>query len=59
MTYSNLNNDYESSSQADYGRSGSSEKMKSNRRSNSYTRGGNRPSAFNGMHRRRRKRVAW
>jgi hypothetical protein len=59
MTYSNLSNDYESTSQAEYGRSDNFEKLKSRRRTNSYSRSGNRPAAFNGVHRRRRKRVTW
>lgn len=59
MTYSNQNYDYESTSQAEYGRSDNFEKLKSHRRTNSYSRSGGRPATFNGVHRRRRKRVTW
>jgi len=56
--YSNLNQEYEMTSQAEYGRADNFEKLRNRRRTN-YSRSGNRPAAFNGIHRRRRKRVSW
>lgn len=56
--YSNLYQEYEMTSHAEYGRSDNTEKSRSRRRTN-YSRSGNRPAAFNGIHRRRRKRVSW
>lgn len=59
QSYANLPQEYELSHQADYGRAAVEPiKPKRPRRAN-YARGGKRPAAFNGIHRRRKKRWSW
>ena len=51
-------NEQEFEYQVDHGRRGDQERERRPRRPQ-YSRAGSRPGAFNGIHRRRNKRLAW